>query len=108
MFGYRYESGEQHGKAFAFANDEEGFASLPERLRGGEPGRYGSHRPLLDEASRIASLVEHLDTEMAILDAEIARLLDPEIGAILQTIPGIGPACAATITAKEIASEKLV
>ena len=24
MFGPRYESGEQHGKAFAFANDEEG------------------------------------------------------------------------------------
>ena len=29
----RYESGEQHGKAFAFANDEKGFSSLLERLR---------------------------------------------------------------------------
>ncbi len=33
MLGSRYESGEQHGKAFAFADDEEGFASLPERFR---------------------------------------------------------------------------
>lgn len=31
---------------------------------------------------------------------EIARLLDPEIGALLQSIPGIGPVCAATIAAE--------
>ena len=39
VLGSRYESGEQHGKAFAFANDEKGFASLLERLRelGAEP-----------------------------------------------------------------------
>ena len=33
VLGSRYESGEQHGKAFAFANDERGFASLLERFR---------------------------------------------------------------------------
>ena len=33
VLGSRYESGEQHGKAFAFANDEGGFASLLERFR---------------------------------------------------------------------------
>lgn len=39
VLGSRYESGEQHGKAFAFANDEKGFASLLERFRelGAEP-----------------------------------------------------------------------
>ena len=37
---------------------------------------------------------------IASLDAEIARLLDPEVGALLQTIPGIGPVCAAAIAAE--------
>ena len=38
--GSRYENGEAHGKAFAFANDEGGFESLLGRLRelGAEPG----------------------------------------------------------------------
>lgn len=37
--GSRCESGERHGRAFAFANDEKGFASLLERFRelGAEP-----------------------------------------------------------------------
>ena len=52
------------------------------------------------EAKHIADLVGHLDAEIAELDKEIARLLDPEVGALLQTIPGIGPVCAATIAAE--------
>lgn len=206
VLGSRYESGEQHGKAFAFANDEKGFSSLLERLRELEAapedslvvmestghywmalweflvahgyevavvnpvltdafrkddtqpelddllsdkhsatarailneygtaakvaaadirtltktvreasrGRHGRAKAeevkeaakksvgtaLAFEASHIASLVEHLDAEMANLDAEIARLLDPEVGALLRTIPGIGPVCAAAIAAE--------
>lgn len=52
------------------------------------------------EARRIADLINHLDGEVAELDVEIARLLDPEVGALLQGIPGIGPVCAATIAAE--------
>ena len=52
------------------------------------------------EAKHIADLVGHLDAEIAELDGEIARLLDPEVGALLQTIPGIGPVCAAAIAAE--------
>lgn len=52
------------------------------------------------EARHIARLIAHLDAEIAGLDAEIARLLDPEVGALLQSIPGIGPVCAATIAAE--------
>ena len=52
------------------------------------------------EAKHIADLVGHLDAEIAELDKEIARLLDPEVGALLQSIPGIGPVCAATIAAE--------
>lgn len=198
VLGSRYESGERHGGAFAFANDENGFESLLERLRelGAEPeeslvvmestghywmalweflvahgyevaivnpvltdafsdkhsatarailgeygtaarvaatdirtltrtvrkasrGRHGRAKAeeikeaakksvgatfaagaLAFEAGHIASLVEHLDAETASLDAEIARLLDPEVGALLQTIPGIGPVCAAAIAAE--------
>ena len=33
VLGARFEDGRQHGKAFAFSNDERGFASLLERLR---------------------------------------------------------------------------
>ena len=52
------------------------------------------------EAKHIADLIDHLDGEIGELDAEIARLLDPEVGALLQSIPGIGPVCAATIAAE--------
>lgn len=52
------------------------------------------------EANHIVGLVAHLDAEIAKLDAEIARLIDPEVGELLQTIPGIGPVCAATIAAE--------
>ena len=52
------------------------------------------------EAGHMTDLISHLDKEIERLDAEIARLLDPEIGALLQTIPGIGPVCAATIAAE--------
>ena len=52
------------------------------------------------EARHVAGLVAHLDSEIAELDGEIARLLDPEVGGLLQTIPGIGPVCAAAIAAE--------
>lgn len=52
------------------------------------------------EARHVAGLINHLDGEIGELDTEIARLLDPEIGALLQSIPGIGPVCAATIAAE--------
>lgn len=52
------------------------------------------------EARRVTELIAYLDGEVATLDAEIARLLDAEIGGILQTIPGVGPVCAAVIAAE--------
>lgn len=52
------------------------------------------------EARHIAGLIGHLDGKVADLDGEIARLLDPEVGSLLQSIPGIGPVCAATIAAE--------
>ena len=52
------------------------------------------------EARHVAGLIDHLDREIGELDAEIARLLDPEVGSLLQSIPGIGPVCAATIAAE--------
>lgn len=52
------------------------------------------------EASRIAALIDHLDGEIKTLDEEIVRLIDPEVSELLQSIPGIGPVCAATIAAE--------
>ena len=52
------------------------------------------------EARHVAGLIGHLDSEIGELDAEIARLLDDEVGALLQSIPGIGPVCAAAIAAE--------
>ena len=52
------------------------------------------------EARHMSDLISHLDGEVAELDAEIARLLDPEVGALLQSMPGIGPDCAAVIAAE--------
>ena len=52
------------------------------------------------EANHISELIAHLDKEIGKLEGEIARLLDPEIGELLQSIPGIGPTCAAVIAAE--------
>lgn len=52
------------------------------------------------EAARIASLIEHLDGEVEKLNEEIASLMDPETSGLLQSVPGIGPVCAATIAAE--------
>lgn len=52
------------------------------------------------EAKHVAELIGHLDGEIAALDDEIARLIDPEVDALLRSIPGIGPVCAATIAAE--------
>lgn len=57
-------------------------------------------RALAVEAESVVRLVGLLDDEVKALDAEIARLLDPEVGAILQSVPGIGPVCAAQIAAE--------
>lgn len=52
------------------------------------------------EAAHIASLLDHLDGEIGKLDDEIAHLIDPEVDKLLQSIPGIGPVCSATIAAE--------
>ena len=57
-------------------------------------------RALAVEAESVVRLVGLLDDEVKALDAEIAELLDPEVGAILQSVPGIGPVCAAQIAAE--------
>lgn len=57
-------------------------------------------RALAVEAESVVRLVGLMDDEVRALDAEIARLLDPEVGAILQSVPGIGPVCAAQIAAE--------
>lgn len=57
-------------------------------------------RALAFEAASVVGLVRRLDEEVGSLDDEISRLLDPEIGRILQSVPGIGPVCASTIAAE--------
>ena len=57
-------------------------------------------RALAVEAESVVRLVGLLDDEVKALDAEIAELLDPEVGAILRSVPGIGPVCAAQIAAE--------
>lgn len=52
------------------------------------------------ELKHMVNLVEHLGKEIAVLDAEIARILKGTPGELLQTIPGIGPVNAAVITAE--------
>ncbi len=52
------------------------------------------------EARHIAGLIEHLDAEIASLEDEIGRLIDPEVSELLTSIPGIGPTLAATIAAE--------
>ena len=52
------------------------------------------------ELSHALELVDHLDSEIARLDAKIDELLDGEVGELLQTIPGIGPVLAASIAAE--------
>lgn len=57
-------------------------------------------RALAVEAESVVRLVGLLDDEVKALDAEIAELLDPEVGAILQSVPGIGPVLSAEIAAE--------
>lgn len=52
------------------------------------------------ELKHMVNLVECLDKEIAVLDAEIARILKGATGELLQTIPGIDPVNAAVITAE--------
>lgn len=52
------------------------------------------------ELKHMVALVEHLDEEVAALDSEIARILEDSVGALLLTIPGIGPVNAAAIAAE--------
>lgn len=93
--------------------------TLTRTVRAASRGRYGREKAveikeaarrsvgttfaaeaLAFEARHVAGLIDHLDREIGELDAEIARLLDPEVGSLLQSIPGIGPVCAATIAAE--------
>jgi transposase len=57
-------------------------------------------RALAVEAESVVRLIGLMDDEVKALDAEIAELLDPEVGAVLQSVPGIGPVCAAQIAAE--------
>lgn len=52
------------------------------------------------ELKHMVALVEHLDEEVASLDAEIARILKGTDAELLMTIPGIGPVNAAVIAAE--------
>lgn len=52
------------------------------------------------EASHIASFIDHITEEIDEIDSEIARIIDPKTNELLQSIPGIGPVCAATIAAE--------
>lgn len=52
------------------------------------------------ELSQIMGLIGYLDDQVDELDLKIAEMLDPEIGELLQTIPGIGPVTAAAIVAE--------
>ncbi|MBR3158369.1 MAG: IS110 family transposase [Atopobiaceae bacterium] len=52
------------------------------------------------EAESVVRLIGLMDDEVARLDGEIAELLDPEVGAILQSVPGIGPVLSAEIAAE--------
>lgn len=52
------------------------------------------------EASHVAGMISHIDGEIEALDAEIASLVDPETSRLLQSIPGVGPVCAAVIAAE--------
>ena len=108
---------EEHGSAAKVAGTD--IRTLTKTVRQASHGRHGREKAvevkeaakgsvgvtfaadaLAFEAKRIAGLIDHLSGEVGELDAEIARLLDPEVGALLQSIPGIGPVCAATIAAE--------
>ena len=52
------------------------------------------------EAESVVGLIKILDEEVRKLDKQIDSLLDPEVGAILKSVPGIGPVCAAQIAAE--------
>lgn len=52
------------------------------------------------ELAHALELVDHLDAEIARLDAKIGELLDTEVGGLLRSIPGIGPVNAAAIAAE--------
>lgn len=52
------------------------------------------------EAESVVRLIGLMDAEVRALDREIDRLLDPEVGGILKSVPGIGPVCAAQIAAE--------
>ena len=52
------------------------------------------------EARHITALIDHIDGEVAALEAEIARMLADSPAELLLSIPGIGPASAATIAAE--------
>ncbi len=52
------------------------------------------------ELARITALIDHMDEEIAALDAKIAEVVAGPMAELLRTIPGIGPASAAVILAE--------
>lgn len=102
-------------KAIARAN----VLQLTKVVREASRGRYGREKAeevkaaarssvgtafaadaLAVEAESAVRLIGLMDDEVKALDGKIAELLDPEVGAILQSVPGIGPVCAAQIAAE--------
>ena len=57
-------------------------------------------RALAVEAESIVRMVRLMDEEVKGLEKEIDGLLDPEVDAILQSIPGFGPVVAASVAAE--------
>ena len=105
------------GSAEAIASTD--VRTLTKTIREASRGRYGREKAdevkaaarasvgttfaakaLAFEAGSVVGLIRRLDEEVKALDEEIARLLDPEIGRILESVPGIGPVCASTIAAE--------
>ncbi len=52
------------------------------------------------ELAHITSLIGHMDSEIAALDAKIAELIDGPMAELLRTIPGVGAVNAAVIIAE--------
>ena len=107
----------EYGSAEAIASTD--VRRLAKTVRTASRGRFGREKAdevkaaakssvgttfaakaLAFEAGSVVGLVRRLDDEVAALDGEIGRLLDPEVGRILESVPGIGPVCASTIAAE--------
>ena len=107
----------QYGSARAIASTN--VLKLEKTLRAASRGHYGREKAdevkraakesvgtsfaaeaLAMESESIVKVIAFLDEEIKSMDEKIGELLDPEIGGILRSIPGIGPVCASEIAAE--------